>query len=147
MPYDAETYVQVSGPDHRGRVRLQWHDIHLEVRVNWGTIKTMQDAWGEDGFLLQVGMALDGASMDPLIRLASICCWHVETDERLQVSEAEDWTFPINPLRDAIRASWQYSWNGGEVILEKEAAEEGTEKKSKMGALLRWLSKGHSRRE
>lgn len=147
MPYDAQGYVQVSGPDYRGRVRLQWNDVDIEVRINWGTIKTMQDAWGLDGFMPYVASACDGGDLDALQHLAAICCWHVETDERLKLREIEDWTFPINPLREAIRSSWLYSWHGGEILTEEEDAEEGTEKKlvSRITSLL-WPFKRRSKR-
>lgn len=140
MPYDAEAFVNVSGPDHRGRVRLQWQDMDIEVRVNWAAIQTMQDAWGTEGFIAEVSTAIDAAKMESLIRLTSMVCFHVETGERVTVDEAYEWTFPINYLREAIRTSWQYSWHGGAIVVEEEAGEEGSEKKlvSRIAALLKW---------
>jgi len=138
MAYDAQEYVKVSGPDFRGRVRLHWQEMEIEVRINWGVIKTMQDAWGSEAFLEQVALALDASDMVALMHLTSMCVWNVETDERITLEEAESWVFPINHIREAIRQSWMYSWHGGEPIVEKEDAE-GDEKKSMMMTVASWL--------
>lgn len=135
VAFDAETFVQISDPDHRGRVTLTWNDQVVEIEMNWATMKLMQTAFGQD-FIATVSNALDQALIADLERMVSMCARRPGQNDFIPRDEIEEWNFPINPMRDALQIAWTMAWNGGEIPDPNEQAED--EGKKRKGPLT-WL--------